>query len=175
MYDEEFDWSNPNYGFKHHARLVDAEYYHDVASELSSWVEDYWLELAQLAWNGYNEGYRGVVVAQAKSLPYEVEDLAGWLTDPRIPSFMGLRDVWYLSWQENRVPDQLFSDSLLRGKVATYDPKAQLVIVFLDLESRCEGHFLAYCQDAYPVNAKECSDQSLHHMITKYGSRYGAA
>jgi hypothetical protein len=171
VYDEEFDWANPNYLFQHPAQLVEGHSQFGKSSELKSWVEDYWLELAQLAWNGYNEGYRGIILAMSRTAPCELQSLENWLTDPKIPSFMGFRDVWYSPWFNGKVPEKLFQDPCLRRKVSCYDPKAQLVIAFLDGDQECQGHYIAYCQDAYPMNAKECSDRSLHHIISKYGAR----
>jgi hypothetical protein len=63
MYDEEFDWENPNYANQHPAHLINASLDGPFQADLVSWVEDYWLEIAQLAWNGYSEGYRGCVIA----------------------------------------------------------------------------------------------------------------
>jgi hypothetical protein len=170
VYDEEFDWAKPNYLFQHPAQLVEGSVPAAIANETRSWVEDYWLELAQLAWNGFNEGYRGVTFAMTRVAPCDVGSLENWLTDPKIPSFMGYRDVWFTPWMKGKIPDSLFMDSRLRHKVSSYDPKSQIVIAFLDQDRVCQGHYLAYCQDAYPINAKECSDRSLQHIISKYGT-----
>jgi hypothetical protein len=171
MYDEEFDWENPNYANQHPAHLINASLDGPFQADLVSWVEDYWLEIAQLAWNGYSEGYRGCVIASSRTAPADVRSFDNWLTDPRIPSFIGNRNVWYSPWLEERIPADLYKDSSLEYKIADYDPKAQLVIVFLDANRVCQAHFMAYCQDAYPVNARECSDKSLNHIIAKFGAK----